>query len=57
MSQKRPTDEQPWEPTIEKMPTFNPFSNAQNPSKDFEPTANDEDLEDDSGEETKPLKP
>jgi len=54
MSDKRQPDVKPWEPTIEKMPTFNPFANDQNPASELEDTPDLDDLED--GEELEPGK-
>lgn len=56
MSDKRRTDEKPWEPTIEKMPTFNPFANNQNPVEDSDFATDIEELEEESDAETKPGK-
>ena len=52
MSDKRRRDEKPWEPVIEKLPTFNPFANDQNSANEPEDTPDLDDLED--GEELEP---
>jgi hypothetical protein len=36
MTEKRQSEKKPWEPTIEKMPTLNPFANDQNPADEPE---------------------
>jgi hypothetical protein len=57
MSEKRHPDEKPWQPTIEKMPSFNPFANDQNPSDDSEPAPDFDELEEDLSEDIKPRAP
>jgi hypothetical protein len=54
MSDKRRPDEKPWEPTIEKLPGFNPFANDQNSADEPEHSPELDDLEDDSDEDIPP---
>jgi hypothetical protein len=39
MSERHPLDEQPWQPIVEKLRGFNPFSNDQNPTADPFPSS------------------
>lgn len=57
MSEKRQREEKPWQPTIEKLPTFNPFGNDQNPSPDSDPAPDFDDMEEDLSEDIKPREP
>jgi hypothetical protein len=56
MSDKRHPEVKPWEPTIEKMPTFNPFANDQNPAIELDSEPPEDELDEDSSEEIKPGK-
>ena len=57
MNEKRRPDEKPWQPTIEKLPGFNPFANDQNSSIEFEPAPDFDEEEEDSSEDIKPREP
>lgn len=46
MSEKRLSDDKPWEPAIEKLPTFNPFANNQNQADHPEFVPDPDELED-----------
>jgi hypothetical protein len=54
MSEKHPLDEQPWQPILEQLPGFNPFSNSHNPGTDPFPSSVLDDMDEEPGAENAP---